>query len=68
MDDPAEEELEMARAWLCDRDLTMDDKRKEFPPERALHRYWALSKYQFGDTVGEAARRAFLCHLLPYKD
>ena len=24
-DDPAEEELETARAWLCDRDLTMDD-------------------------------------------
>ena len=29
---------------------------------------WALSKCQFGDTVGEAASHAFLCHLLPYED
>ena len=58
----------MAQAWLRDRDLTMDDKGKELPPERALCRYRALSKCQFGDTIGEAARRAFLCRLLPYKD
>ena len=68
MDDPAEEELEMARAWLRDRDLMMDDDGKELPPERALRRYRALSKCQFGDTVGEAARRTFLCRLLPYED
>ena len=58
----------MVRAWLRDRDLMMDDKGKELPPERALRRYWALTKCQFGDTVGEAARRTFLCRLLPYKD
>ena len=58
----------MAWAWLRDRDLMMDDKGKELPPEWALRRYWALSKCQFGDTVGEAARRAFLCRLLPYED
>ena len=63
-----EEELEMAWAWLCDRDLTMDDNGKECPPEWALHRYQALSKCQFGDTVDEAAQRAFLRHLLPWKD
>ena len=63
-----EEELETARAWLRDRDLTMDDQGKELPPEWALCRYRALSKCQFGDTVGEAAKRAFLCHLLPYED
>ena len=68
MDDPAEEELETARAWLHDRDLMMDDNGKELPPERALCRYRALSKCQFGDTVGEAARHAFLRHLLPWED
>ena len=46
----------------------MDDKGKELPPEWALCRYRALSKCQFGDTVGEAARRAFLRRLLLYKD
>ena len=58
----------MARAWLRDQDLMMNDNRKELPPEWALRRYQALSKCQFGDTVGEAAWCAFLCHLLPCKD
>ena len=66
--DPAEEELETAQAWLCDRDLTMDDSGKELPLEWALCRYRALSKCQFGDTVDEAAQRAFLRHLLPWED
>ena len=46
----------------------MDDNGKELPPARALCRYRALSKCQFGDTVGEAAWRAFLRNLLPSKD
>ena len=46
----------------------MDDKGKELPPERALCRYRELSKCQFGDTVGEAARHAFLRRLLPWED
>ena len=46
----------------------MDDSGKELPLERALRRYRALSKCQFGDTVDEAARRAYLCHLLPWED
>ena len=58
----------MARAWLRDRDLTMDDNGKELPPEWALCRYRALSKCQFGDTVDEAAWRTFLRHLLPWED
>ena len=58
----------MARPWLHDRDLTMDYNGKELPPDWALHRYWALSKCQFGDTVGEAAQRTFLCYLLPWED
>ena len=58
----------MVRAWLCDRDLMMNDNGKELPPERALCRYRALSKCQFGDTVGEAAWRAFLHRLLPWED
>ena len=66
--DPAEEELETVRAWLYDRDLTMDYNAKEFPPEQALHRYRALSKCQFGDTVDEAAWRTFLRCLLPWED
>ena len=61
--EPAEEELEMVRAWLRDRDLMVDDNGKELPPEWALYKYWALSKCQFGDTGNEATRRAFLCHL-----
>ena len=65
---PVEEELEMLRAWLRDRDLTMDNTSKELPLEWALHRYRALSKCQFGDIVDEAAWRAFLCHLLPWED
>ena len=40
----AEEELEMAWAWLCDRGLLMDYNGKELPLEWALCRYWALSK------------------------
>ena len=38
VDDPAEEELETAWAWLCDQNLTMNDNGKELPPE------WALSQ------------------------
>ena len=59
----AEEELEMARAWLYDQDLTMDYNGKELPPEWALCRYRALYKCQFGDTVDEAAQA---CLLAPF--
>ena len=59
----AEEELEMARAWLHDRDLLMDYNGKELPLEWALHRYWALSKCQFGDTVDESCT---VCLLAPF--
>ena len=65
--EPAEEELEMAWAWFHGRDLMMDYNCKELPPEWALHRYRALFKCQFGDTVGEAAWCAFLHHLLPWE-
>ena len=58
----------MAQAWLRNRDLMMDANSKELPPEQAVHRYWALSKCQFGDTVDEAAQHAFLCRLLPWED
>ena len=58
----------MVWAWLHDRDLMMDNNGKELPPEWALCRYPALSKCQFGDTVNEAARRAFLVRLLPWED
>ena len=34
---------------------------KGLPLELALYRFWALSKCQFGDTVGEAMWRTFLC-------
>ena len=68
MSELAEEEVEMARAWLCEQDLTIDYNGKELPLEWALCRYRALSKCQFGDTVDEAARRAFLRCLLPWED
>ena len=31
--EPAEEELEIARAWLCDQDLLDNHNSKELPPE-----------------------------------
>ena len=34
----------------------------------AVHRFWALSKYYFEDTVGETAWYAFLNHLILCKD
>ena len=66
--EPAEVELEMARAWLYDRDLLKDHNSKELPLEWALCRFWALSKCHFGDTVDEAAQCTFLHHLLPWED
>ena len=53
---PVEEEMEMAWAWLHDQDLMMDYNGKEPPLKWALPRYQALSKCQFGDTVGEATQ------------
>ena len=64
----AGEELEMVWAWLHARDLLMDHNGKELPPEWAFHRYWALSKCQFGDTVGNATRCLFLHYWLPWED
>ena len=58
----------MAWAWLQDQDLTMDYNGKELPLEWALCGYQALSKCQFGDTVGEATWHAFLRRLLPWED
>ena len=58
----------MAWAWLYDRDLLMDHNSKELPLEQALCKYWALSKCQFKDTVGEATWCTFLRHLLPWED
>ena len=63
-----EQELEMTLAWLYDRNLLDDPNSKELPPDRALCRFQALSKYQFGDTIGEAIWHAFLHHLLPCGD
>ena len=57
--EPAKEELETAWAWLYDQDLLMDHNGKELLLERVLCRYRALSKCQFGDTVGEATQHAF---------
>ena len=47
------------------RNLLDDHNSKELSLEWALHRFWALSKCQFGDTVDEATQCAFLRHLLP---
>ena len=63
-----EEELEIAWAWLHNRDLLEDPDSKELPPEQALCRFWVLSKCQFGDTVGEAIQHDFLHRLLPCED
>ena len=58
----------MVRAWFHDQDLLEDHNSKELPPKWALHRFRALSKCQFGDTVDEATWRTFLHHLLPWED
>ena len=64
----AEEELKTVWAWLHYQDLIMDYNGKEHPLERALCRYRALSKSQFGDTVDEATQCTFLRYLLPWED
>ena len=46
----------------------IDYNGKKLPLERALCRYWALSKCQFGDTVDKAAWHSFLRHMLPWED
>ena len=63
-----EEELEIAWAWLHEQDFLDDLNGKELPPDWEFHRFWALSKCQFGDTVGEAMKHVFLCCLLPCED
>ena len=47
-----EGELKMVWTWFCDRDLLVDANGKELPPRWELYRFWVLSKYQLGDTVG----------------
>ena len=54
--------------WLHDQDLLDDHNGKELPLEWALCRFWALSKYQFGDTVDETTQHTFLHHFLPCED
>ena len=63
-----EQELETMRTWLHNWDLLDDPNGKELPLEFALSRFWALSKCQFGDTVGQTTLHTFLHHLLPYED
>ena len=63
-----EEELEMVWAWLYNQDLLDYPNSKVLPPKWALCRFWALSKCQFGDTLGEAIQNGFLHCLLPYED
>ena len=55
----------MARTWLSNWDLLDNPDGKEFPPDWALHRFWALSKCHFRDIVGVAMRYVFLCCLHP---
>ena len=63
-----EEELEIAWISLCNKELLDYPKGKELPLDWALFCFWALSKCQFGGTVGEATQCGFLCHLLPCED
>ena len=58
----------MVCIWLHDCGLLADPNGMELLPKWALCRFWAFSKCQFGDTVGEAAWHAFLYHLLPCED
>ena len=60
-----EKELETAWTRHHDQDLLDNPNSKELPPDWDLIRFWALSKCQFGDTVGKAMWHAFLHRLLP---
>ena len=57
----------MAWIWLHNQKLLNNHNGKELPPEWALYRFWAPFKCQFGDTIDEATRHAFLCYLLPWE-
>ena len=59
------EELDMVLAWLYNRDLLIGTNNKDLLPEYAVCRFWALSKCQFGDTIGEDAWLAFLHCFVP---
>ena len=63
-----EEELEMAHTWLYDQDLLDNPNCKQLSPQRAIHRFWAHFKCQFGDTVGKPIWCTFLKRLLLCED
>ena len=63
-----EEELEMVRTWLYNRDLLDDPNGKELPPVQALCRFQALSKCQFRDTIVRTTQCTFLHCQLPFED
>ena len=56
------------QTWLHDWDLLVDTNSKKLLLEQVLCRFQALSKYQFGEAVGEATQHTFLCYLVPFKD
>ena len=60
--------MQIAQTWLYDWDLLDHPNGKELPPDWVLCRFWAFSKCQFRDTIGEAMRHNFLHHLLPCED
>ena len=45
--------------------MLVDDSGKELPLEWVLYRFWVLSKYHFGDNIGEAMWHNFLHYLVP---
>ena len=47
------------QVWLYNQDLLVGANGKDLPPEWAVHRFWAISKCQFGNTVGEAVQIFF---------
>ena len=47
-----EEELKIVQTWLYNWNLLENPNGKEHPPEWALYRFWALSKFQFGGIFG----------------
>ena len=60
-----ENKLETAQAWLHNWDLLIVTGNKELTLEWAVKGFWALSKHQFGKTMGKAELRPFLHRLVP---
>ena len=62
-----EKELEIPWAWLMGLDLLTSANSEELAPNQAIHKFGALSKYHFGESIGTANWLAILQCLVQCK-